>query len=100
MATCGVPEQEQPSEQSPPPPAQAAASQSPQEQDYEFVQPPDQDYYCPVTLEILLEPLQTYCCGQHISQQAANRIIKMASLAPCAKMRTLLLTQISISSVK
>ena len=83
MAKCFVPEeQEESSEQSPPPPAQAVA---PHQLDYDFVQPPDQDFYCPVTLDILEEPLQTVCCGQHISQQAANRILRDGKPCPLCK---------------
>ena len=53
----------------------------PAEPDYDLVEQPDQDYFCPVSLELLVEPLQTTCCGHHISQQAANRLTK--ELKPC-----------------
>ncbi|XP_064401503.1 TNF receptor-associated factor 5-like [Halichondria panicea] len=48
----------------------------PAEPDYDLVEQPDKDLYCPVTLEILVEPHQTDCCGQHISEKAAQRIIR------------------------
>ena len=54
-------------------------------QDYDFVEQPDQDFYCPVSLEILLEPQQTDCCGQHISQKAADRLIKEGKPCPMCK---------------
>ena len=54
-------------------------------QDYDFVEQPDQDFYCPVSLEILLEPHQTECCGQHISQKAADRLIKEGKPCPMCK---------------
>ena len=54
-------------------------------QDYDFVEQPDQDFYCPVSLEILLEPQQTYCCGQHISRKAADRLIKEGKPCPLCK---------------
>ena len=54
-------------------------------QEFYFVEQPDQDLYCPVTLEILLEPHQTDCCGQHISEKAANRIIKDGKPCPMCK---------------
>ena len=54
-------------------------------QDYDFVEQPDQDFYCPVSLEILLEPQQTDCCGQHISQKAADRLIKEGKHCPMCK---------------
>ncbi len=46
------------------------------ELDYDLVEQLDQDYFCPVSLELLVEPHQTSCCGHHISQQAANRLIR------------------------
>ena len=55
------------------------------EREFYFVDKPDQDLYCPVTLEILLEPHQTDCCGQHISEKAANRIIKDGKPCPMCK---------------
>ena len=55
------------------------------QQDYDFVEQPDQDFYCPVSLEILLEPHQTECCGQHISQKAADRLIKEGKPCPMCK---------------
>ena len=55
------------------------------EREFYFVEKPDQDLYCPVTLEILLEPHQTDCCGQHISEKAANRIIKDGKPCPMCK---------------
>ena len=54
-------------------------------QDYDFVEQPDQDFYCPVSLEILLEPHQTLCCGHHISQEAANRLTREGKPCPMCK---------------
>ena len=53
----------------------------PAEPDYDLVEQPDQDYFCPVSLELLVEPHQTTCCGHHISQQVANRLAR--ELKPC-----------------
>ena len=58
-------------------------------QDYYFVEQPDQDNYCPVTLEILLEPNQTLCCGHHISQEAANRLSREGKPCPMCKSENL-----------
>ena len=55
------------------------------EQDYDFVEQPDEDFYCPVSLEILLEPHQTLCCGHHISQEAANRLTREGKPCPMCK---------------
>lgn len=54
-------------------------------QDYDFVNQPDQDYFCPVTLELLSEPQQTSCCGQHLSLNAANRLTKGHMPCPLCK---------------
>ncbi len=54
----------------------------PAEPDYDLVEQPDNDLYCPVTLEILVEPHQTDCCGQHISEKAAQRIIRDGKPCP------------------
>ena len=40
----------------------------------DFIEKPSEDFYCPVTLEILTEPHQTLCCGNHLSQEAADRL--------------------------
>ncbi len=55
------------------------------EPDYDFVQQPDSEYFCPVSSELLVEPHQTSCCGQHISQQAANRLIREQKPCPMCK---------------
>ena len=87
-------EQEQPSPQPVPDMASNPQTTDSLQQDYDFVQQPDQDYYCPVTLDILLDPQQTTCCGHHISQQAANRSLRDHNHVPCVK--TLLLKMTSI----
>ena len=46
----------------------------PGEYDYHFVERPSQDFLCPVSLELLLEPQQTSCCGHHLSLEAATRL--------------------------
>ena len=46
----------------------------PGEHDYHFVERPSQDFLCPVSLELLLEPQQTSCCGNHLSLEAATRL--------------------------
>ncbi len=61
------------------------AINNPTEQDYDFVEQPDQDYFCPVSLELLTLPCQTICCGHHISQQAADRLIKEGQHCPMCK---------------
>ena len=43
-------------------------------EDYLYVEQPSNDFFCPVTFDLLLQPHLTSCCGMHISQQAATRI--------------------------
>ena len=54
-------------------PTSAQISQ-PRESEYDFVEKPSQDHLCPVTLELLRDPHQTTCCGQHLSLEAATRL--------------------------
>ena len=44
------------------------------EDDYDFVEKPSEDFYCPVTFDLLREPHQMLCCGNHLSQEAATRL--------------------------
>ena len=44
------------------------------EKDFNFVERPSQDFFCPVSLELLLEPKLTSCCGHHLSLEAATRL--------------------------
>ena len=55
------------------------------EPEYNFVEQPDQDCFCPVSLKLLTEPYLTSCCGHHISQQAANRLIRERKPCPMCK---------------
>ena len=86
MATCSTPEQEAEQDTCTSKEVTESKKGVPKaELDFDFVEQPDQDLYCPVTLEILLEPHQTDCCGQHISEKAANRIIKDGKPCPMCK---------------
>ena len=42
--------------------------------EFDFVDQPPRDFFCPVTLGLLLEPHQTTCCGKHLSEKAASRL--------------------------
>ena len=53
--------------------------------EYDFVEQPDQDCFCPVSLELLTEPYLTSCCGHHISQQAVDRLIRERKPCPLCK---------------
>ena len=41
-----------------------------QEREYDFVEQPPEEFFCLVSLAVLLEPYQTQCCGNHLSQEA------------------------------
>ena len=42
--------------------------------EYDFVEQPPEEYFCPVSFAVLLEPYQTRCCGNHLSQEAYQRL--------------------------
>ena len=45
-----------------------------QEREYDFVEQPPEEFFCPVTFAVLLEPYLTQCCGNHLSQEAYQRL--------------------------
>ena len=53
--------------------------------DYDFVDEVPEDFFCPVTLEVLREPFQTACCGNHLSQEAANQLQQDQEPCPICK---------------
>ena len=52
------------------------------ERDFIFVERPSQDFFCPVSLELLLEPQLTSCCGHHLSLEAATRLQRGGKACP------------------
>ena len=52
------------------------------ERDFDFVERPSQDFFCPVSLELLLEPQLTSCCGHHLSLEAATRLQRQGKPCP------------------
>ncbi|XP_064386948.1 TNF receptor-associated factor 5-like [Halichondria panicea] len=62
-----------------------AAPTNNQTAELDLVEQLDQDYFCPVSLELLIKPHQTSCCGHHISQQAANRLTRERKPCPMCK---------------
>ena len=54
-------------------------------QEYDFVKNPSEDYVCPVTLGILLQPHQMACCGKHLSDEAVAIIKKERGACPMCK---------------
>ena len=54
--------------------------------EYDFVMTPSQDYFCPVTLELLTDPRQTSeCCGKHLSRAAAEQLEAEGKPCPLCK---------------
>ena len=54
-------------------------------EEFDFVQQPSQDLFCPVTFELLLDPHLTACCGNHLSQRAVTRLKRGAKPCPICK---------------
>ena len=53
--------------------------------DYDFVElteRPSQDFFCPVSLELLLEPQLTSCCGHHLSLEVVTRLQREGKACP------------------
>ena len=50
--------------------------------DYDFVAEPSQDFFCPVTLELLLHPMLTTCCGHHVSKEATTALLSEKRSCP------------------
>ena len=49
---------------------------------YDFVEQPLQDFFCPVTMELLMEPQLTSCCGHHLSAEASARLQREGKACP------------------
>lgn len=66
--------------------------QSPAEEDdsatqkeFDFIERPSEDFFCPVTFELLLNPHQTTCCGNHLSEKAVHRLQRDGKPCPMCK---------------
>ena len=55
------------------------------EQEYDFIKKPSEDFFCPVTKDLLLEPYQASCCGHHFSAEAVTRIQGEGGACPMCK---------------
>ena len=53
--------------------------------DYPFVEEPSQDFYCPVTFGLLLQPHRTSCCRQNLSVEAVNRLQREKKTCPLCR---------------
>ena len=53
---------------------------------YDFVKKPSDEYFCPITFEILKDPQQTkFCCGKHLSRVAADSLKREGKPCPICK---------------
>jgi uncharacterized coiled-coil protein SlyX len=53
--------------------------------EFDFVERPSEDFFCPVTFELLLNPHQTTCCGNHLSEKAVRRLQRDGKPCPMCK---------------
>ena len=54
-------------------------------EEFDFVEHPSEDFFCPVTTELLLDPYLTACCGNHLSQRAVTRLKSEGKSCPICK---------------
>ena len=53
---------------------------------YEFVEEPSRDFFCPVTFDLLIDPVQTnLCCGNHLSRAVAEQLRAEGKPCPICK---------------
>ena len=52
---------------------------------YEFVSPPPSDVICPLCLDIVEEPHQFTCCGQHICKKCGDKLKQQDSRCPMCR---------------
>ena len=53
--------------------------------EFDFVQRPPEEFFCPVTFELLLTPRLTMCCGHHLSERAVKRLKQENKPCPLCK---------------
>ena len=63
----------------------AESDTSTNQDEFDFVEPPTVDFFCPVTYELLLNPHQTTCCGNHLSEKAVDRLQREGKPCPMCK---------------
>ena len=54
-------------------------------QEYYLVERPSEDFFCPVTLDLMLHPYLTACCGKHLLREAVVRIEGEGGACPLCK---------------
>ena len=53
--------------------------------EYDFVEKPSEEYFCPVTFELLTDPVQTSCCGNHLTRTVADKLTADGKPCPVCK---------------
>ena len=70
-------------------PRAAEGDEATNQEEFDFVEQPSEDFFCPVTFELLLSPHQITCCGHHLSEKAVNRLQREGKPCPMCKEPTL-----------
>ena len=62
--------------------------------EYDFVETPPEEYFCPITFELLKDPRQTNsCCGNHLSRAGTKHLEAEGKPCPLCKKKTLKTTE-------
>ena len=83
MAECRC--QENDTEMSVQPLTRPIEEESSYQNEFDFIERPSEDFFCPVTLELLLDPHQTKCCGNHLSEKVVLRLQRDGKPCPMCK---------------
>ena len=63
-------------------------------EEYDFVEKPGNEYFCPFTCELLKDPRQTnYCCGNHLSRTTAESLEVCSYPCPFCRKKPLKTTE-------
>ena len=65
--------------------ARPIEEESSDQKEFDFIERPSEDFFCPVTLELLLDPHQTKCCGNHLSEKVVLRLQRDGKPCPMCK---------------
>ena len=60
----------------------AVQATEPLHQEYDFVEEPPDEYFCPVTLELISDPKQTECCGHLLSGRLVSKLQREGKSCP------------------
>ena len=60
-------------------------TEEPSEQEYDFIEDLSQDFFCPVTFELLRDPQLTTCCGHLLSQRVVTKLQQEGKPCPMCK---------------